>query len=142
VIAAARLAGAHEMILKLPNAYETEVGVHGAYLSGGQKQRIGLARALLREPPLIILDEPALNLDAEGEMQLIKAIAELKKRGHTMVVVAHQPKILRSADKILLLRDGLVHAFGPRDEVFRSLMAVQGGKSDTPAGSIQVGAAE
>lgn len=122
VIAAARLADVHEMILSLPEGYDTDVGLHGHRLSGGQKQRIGLARAFFGEPALIVLDEPNSNLDGTGEQALHRSLAKLKQQGRTILVVAHQASTLRTADKVLVLRDGLVAAFGGRDEVLRSLM--------------------
>lgn len=122
IVAAAKLVGAHDMILKMPEGYETEVGLHGGNLSGGQRQRVGLARALFREPAVLILDEPNSNLDGDGELALMRAIAASKKRGCTIVIVAHQPNMLRFSDKVLVLKDGLAAKFGPRDEVLQSLM--------------------
>ena len=98
VIAAAMLADVHEMVLRLPDGYDTDVGTHGHRLSGGQKQRIALARALFGEPALIVLDEPNANLDGAGEQALHKALVELKNRRRTILIVAHQPSILRTAD--------------------------------------------
>jgi ABC-type protease/lipase transport system fused ATPase/permease subunit len=98
------------------------VGVHGHRLSGGQKQRIALARALLGEPALIVLDEPNANLDGAGEQALHKALVELKNRGCTILIVAHHPSILRTADKLLVLKEGSVAAFGERDPILRALM--------------------
>jgi ABC-type protease/lipase transport system fused ATPase/permease subunit len=105
------------MILRLPDGYETEIGQAGSFLSGGQRQRIALARALYNKPRLIVLDEPNANLDSEGEMSLLKALERAKEWGATVVVVAHQPYMLRSADKVLYLADGRMRAFGSRDEV-------------------------
>lgn len=117
VVAAARLAGAHEMILGLPNGYDTEVGDAGHKLSGGERQRIGIARALYGEPRFVVLDEPNSNLDAVGEQALQSTILELKKRRVTFVIVSHRPMTLSVVDKILLLRDGIAEAFGPRQEI-------------------------
>jgi PrtD family type I secretion system ABC transporter len=120
VVRAAQLAGAHEMILALPKGYETEIGDNGHLLSGGQAQRIGLVRALYCEPRLIVLDEPNANLDSFGEAALMQTLAELKKIGSTVVVIAHRPGILMGMDKILVLNpQGGVAAFGPAADVMR-----------------------
>ncbi|WP_245460356.1 MULTISPECIES: type I secretion system permease/ATPase [unclassified Mesorhizobium] len=121
VIAAAQLAGIHEMILRLPNGYRTEVGPHGVKISRGQRQRIALARALFGDPPLIVLDEPNTGLDGEGEVALFNVLQQLKERGRTVVVVTHQTNLLRTADHVVFLRDGSVSMFGPRDEVLGAL---------------------
>src|SRR5512144_2808631 len=121
VVEAAMTAGVHDIILRLPKGYETEIGEHGSFLSGGQRQRIGLARALYGRPRLLVLDEPSASLDGEGEEGLITAIQSAKEWGATVVIVAHQPRILRPVDQILLLRDGRVELFGPRDEVYPRL---------------------
>ena len=122
VIEAALLADVHEMILRLPAGYDSDVGQYGHLLSGGQKQRIGLARALFGEPALIVLDEPNSNLDNIGEQALRRSLVLLKQRGCTILIVAHQPNMLRSADKVLVLRNGLVADFGERDTVLLNLM--------------------
>jgi PrtD family type I secretion system ABC transporter len=121
VIEAARRAGVHEMILRLPQAYDTEVGDGGGLLSGGQRQRIALARAVYGEPKLVVLDEPNANLDAEGEDALAAAIERLKQAGTTVVLVSHRPALIRSVDVLAVLRDGALDAFGPRDEVLARL---------------------
>lgn len=121
VMRAAQMADVHEMILRLPDGYETDVGLHGHRLSGGQRQRIALARALYGNPALIVLDEPNSNLDGQGEEALRKALLELKQLGKTILIVAHQPSALRTADTLIVLRDGIVQAQGPRREVLREL---------------------
>ena len=122
VIAAAQLAGCHEMILSLPKGYETEIGEAGALLSGGQKQRVGLARALLRKPRFVVLDEPNANLDSEGELALVRTLAVLKEQRVTVIVVTHRPSLVQSVDKILVLHNGAAECFGPRDEVMKRLI--------------------
>jgi PrtD family type I secretion system ABC transporter len=121
VVEAAKLAGVHDLILRLPNGYETIVGENGAVLSGGYRQRIGLARAIFGNPSLVVLDEPTSNLDIDGDGALADCIAELKKRSTTVVIISHRPSTLGLVDKILLIRDGVVEIFGNRSEVLGSL---------------------
>lgn len=121
VIQAARQAGVHEMILRLPQGYDTRLSADGGALSGGQKQRVALARALYGDPSLIVLDEPNSSLDDVGEAALIQALSDLKRRGKTLVLISHRPTVLNIVDKVLLLREGTVHMFGSRDEVFAAL---------------------
>jgi ATP-binding cassette subfamily C protein/ATP-binding cassette subfamily C protein EexD len=119
VVAAAKLAGAHEMILGLPNGYDTDIGEAGHKLSGGQRQRIGIARALYGDPRFVVLDEPNSNLDTNGEEALVGTLVELKRRNVTVVIVAHRPSILGIIDKMLALKDGAVESYGPRAEVMQ-----------------------
>ena len=121
VIRAARSSGVHDMILRFPQGYDTRLAADGTPLSGGQKQRIALARALYGEPNLVVLDEPNANLDDVGEKALVDALAELKTRGATVILISHRPNVLCAVDKILMLRDGAVHMLGSRDEVFAAL---------------------
>lgn len=122
VIAAATAAGVHEMIVKLPSGYDTPVGSDGAQLSAGQRQRVGLARALFRDPFLVLLDEPNSNLDAAGEDALAAAIAGVRARGGIAIVIAHRPSALAQVSHVLFMRDGRMEAFGPRDQVMSRIM--------------------
>ena len=117
IVSAAMAAGAHEMILRLPDGYETNIGEDGTTLSGGQRQRIGLARALFREPFCIILDEPNANLDADGDLALINAVADCRQRGSIVIVMTHRPSIVDAVSHALVLNEGKQRAFGPIDEV-------------------------
>jgi len=118
IIAAAQLSGAHDMIQTLGEGYDTDVGDGGQSVSGGQRQRIGLARAVFRNPNLIVLDEPNSNLDAQGEQALAACIQEMKKRGKTVVLVTHKANLLALTDKTLMLVGGTVEKFGPTREMF------------------------
>jgi ATP-binding cassette subfamily C protein/ATP-binding cassette subfamily C protein EexD len=121
VVAAAKAAGAHEVILRLPNGYDTPIGEGGVALSGGMRQRVGLARALYGDPRLIILDEPNSNLDEEGEKALAGALAAMRTSGRTVIVVTHRPQILTHVDRIMVMTFGKVLVSGPRDEVIANM---------------------
>lgn len=121
VMAAAALVGLHDAIMRLPKGYDSDIGESGVKLSGGQRQRVGLARALFGEPRLVVLDEPNASLDYEGEEALVQAIAHLKARGTTVIVIAHRPSVLGLADKILVMRNGMAEAYGSRAEIFAKL---------------------
>ena len=135
VVAAAQQAGVHEMILRLPQGYDTLLGDDGSGLSGGQKQRVALARALYGGPRLVVLDEPNSNLDAVGDAALTRAIAQLKAQGCTVVLVTHRSASLAQADKLLVLNEGRTQVFGPSAEVLKALTGAQ--QQQAAATSIQ-----
>jgi ATP-binding cassette subfamily C protein len=122
IIAAAKAAGVHDMILHLPTGYETNVGPDGAALSAGQRQRIALARALFRDPFLVVLDEPNSNLDAEGETALSAAILNVRNRGGIVLVIAHRPSALNAVDHVAMINAGQLTAFGPKDDVLKKVL--------------------
>lgn len=122
VIAAAKMAGAHEMILELPQGYDTPVSADRSRLSGGQLQRIGLARALYNDPVLLVLDEPNANLDNAGSAALNTAIRQMKGRGRSVLIMAHRPAAIKECDMILMLDGGMRMAFGPKDEVLSGMV--------------------
>jgi ATP-binding cassette, subfamily C, bacterial EexD len=122
IVEAAKLAGVHELILRLPDGYDTVIGGSGSGLSGGQRQRIGLARAVYGNPRLLVLDEPNSNLDDHGEKELVSAIQRIREQGSTTIVISHRPLILHSMDKLLVMKDGAAVSFGPKDQVMANLM--------------------
>lgn len=136
VVAAAMLAGVHELILRLPEGYDTRISVAGGVLSGGQRQRIGLARAVYDNPRLVVLDEPNSNLDEQGEQALVAALEQLKQNGSTVVLITHKKQILRLVDKILVMAEGQAVGFGTRDDV---MLALQSGQLAIPGSKAQGG---
>lgn len=122
IVEAAKLAGVHEMILQLPNGYDTIIGSTGGILSGGQRQRIGLARAVYGSPKLMVLDEPNSNLDDAGEKELVEALIRIKAQGCTIIVITHRTLVLQCVDKILVMKDGAAVSYGPRDQVLGALL--------------------
>jgi ABC-type protease/lipase transport system fused ATPase/permease subunit len=120
---AAQMAGVDDLVRRLPQGFDTEVGESGQRLSAGQRQRIALARALFRDPFLVVMDEPNSNLDSAGDIALSQAIAQVRGRGGIAVVVAHRPSALAEVSLILTLGEGKMQAFGPKDEVLRQVLA-------------------
>lgn len=122
IVAAAKTAGVHEMILHLPNGYDTAIGGAGGMLSGGQRQRVGLARAIYGQPRLLVLDEPNSNLDDKGEKELIEALGRIKTDSCTVIIITHRTMVLRCVDKILVMKEGAAVNFGPKDQILAKLM--------------------
>jgi ABC-type protease/lipase transport system fused ATPase/permease subunit len=121
VLEAARISGVHELILRLPQGYDTQIIAGGSNLSGGQRQRIGLARAVFGKPKLLVLDEPDSNLDTQGDRALNEAILTMKGLGTTIILVAHRPSLMRHVDRIAVLDEGRLHLSGPKNEVLAQL---------------------
>ena len=121
VVAAAKLAGAHDTVLRLPDGYDTRIGAGGVPISGGQHQRIGLARAVFGNPALLVLDEPNAHLDAEGEQALVETVVGMREKGATIILIAQRAGIMVQVDKMLVLQAGAITGFGPRDEVLGKL---------------------
>ncbi len=140
VVEAARLAGAHEVILRFPLGYETDIGEAGESLSGGQRQRVGLARALYGSPGLVVLDEPNSNLDEAGEKALGRALQKLKQKQVTTIMITHKPELLSQVDKIMVLKQGRMVAFGSREEIFRTFF--QPGAAGSSGGQGRAGGGE
>lgn len=133
VIDAARCAGLHEMILRLPKGYDTPIGEAGGLLSGGQRQRIGLARAIYGEPTLIVLDEPNANLDDAGEAALLRSVQQLKAKGKTVFLITHRPNAIAVADRLMILQEGVIVADGPKEAVLAGLRSVRPAPVAQPA---------
>ncbi|PID42496.1 MAG: type I secretion system permease/ATPase [Proteobacteria bacterium] len=121
VVAAAKMAGVHDMILRLAEGYDTTIGANGGGLSGGQRQRIGLARALYGEPRLVVLDEPNSNLDDQGDVALANAMRQLKQQGATVIIISHRTSVIASVDKLLVMKEGIVTLYGPKEEVMKKM---------------------
>ena len=133
IVLAATEAGVHEMIVHLPQGYQTQIGEGGTALSAGQRQRIALARAIYGNPFLVVLDEPNSNLDALGDAALTQAIVSVRKRGGIVVVIAHRPSALAAVDQVMALTNGQLQAFGPKEEVLRKVLQNQPAPATAPA---------
>jgi PrtD family type I secretion system ABC transporter len=141
IVKAAEEASIHDLVLKMADGYNTQISEGGARLSAGQRQRIGLARALYGEPTLVVLDEPNSNLDAHGESALIQAMESVRERGGTVIVVAHRPSAISVLDQLMMIRDGQMVAFGPKDEVLKKVMARPGEGPSLPLRTFPAGTA-
>lgn len=139
VVKAAKRADAHEMILKLPDGYDTRVSAASGRLSGGEMQRIGLARAMYGDPVILVLDEPNANLDNAGSEAVNRAIRGCKSSGRSVVIVAHRPAVIRECDLLLMLENGLARAFGPRDEVLKNVVQNHGALVSAREAKVQGG---
>ena len=137
IIAAAQAANAHDLIIRLPKGYDTDIGDGGCLLSGGQKQRIALARAMFDDPKYFVLDEPNSNLDQDGEAAILTALTAAKSRGATIIIIAHRPSLLGFVDKVLFMKDGRVERFGERQAVLAALQprpkVVGSSRSESPS---------
>ena len=136
VVEAAQKAGVHEMILRLPDGYDTVIGAGGATLSGGQRQRIGFARAIYNNPVLVVLDEPNSNLDDQGEKALVESIKILKAMGTTVIIITHRPSILQVTNKLAVVKQGLLEAYGDTNEILQKMAAAA--KAQAPQQQQQV----
>jgi ATP-binding cassette subfamily C protein PrsD len=130
IVEAAQAAGVHDLILRLPNGYESEIGGSGSMLSAGQRQRVALARALYGNPFLVIMDEPNSNLDSEGEGALTAAILKIRERNGIAIVIAHRPSALTAVDLVLMVSEGRMAAYGPKDEVLSKIMRRDASSND------------
>jgi ATP-binding cassette, subfamily C, type I secretion system permease/ATPase len=122
VLKAAKAVGVHDMIVGLPEGYDTTVGDHGSALSAGQAQRVALARAVYRDPFLVVLDEPNSHLDSEGDEALTRAILGVRERKGIVIVVAHRPSAIAGVDQLLVMNQGRAQAYGPKDEVLSKVL--------------------
>lgn len=139
IVNAAQSAGAHELILRFEKGYETPIGEAGSALSAGQRQRIALARALYRDPFLVVMDEPNANLDAEGEAAVVRAIMSVRERGGIAIVVAHRPSAIGAVDHVLMIEGGRQKAFGPKDEVLSKVLRPASAPQFAPTGFSMAG---
>jgi ATP-binding cassette subfamily C protein len=135
VVAAAKMAAAHEMILELPQGYDTVIQAGQVRLSGGQMQRIGLARALYDDPVILVLDEPNSNLDNVGSEALNRAIRAMKETGRSVLIMAHRPAAIQECDTLLVLDGGMRMAFGPKDEVLKGMVKNHREIQKSPSGA-------
>lgn len=140
IFRAARAAGIHDLIVRLPNGYQTQIGPSGQSLSAGQRQRVALARALYGDPFLVVLDEPNSNLDSEGEEALMKAIVKVRERGGIVVIVAHRPSVLQAVDMVGVVQGGKLVSFGPKEEIIKVAANTSEKKSLRPARTLSVAA--
>ncbi len=140
IFRAARAAGIHDLIVRLPNGYQTQIGPSGQSLSAGQRQRVALARALYGDPFLVVLDEPNSNLDAEGEEALMKAIVKVRERGGIVVIVAHRPSVLQAVDMVGVVQGGKLVSFGPKEEIIKVAANTSEKKPLRPARTLSVAA--